>query len=948
VTERTGRDGLAVKRLREVGNVVVGTGVIGREAELIEVGQFLDQIGGGFAALVIEGEPGIGKTTIWQEARRRAEQRGLSVVWCRASEAEAKLSFSAVGDLLAPVAEEPFAGLPEPQREALEVALLRRRAARRGPDRRAVAAGFLSLLRAIASMQQLVLAIDDWQWLDAPSRRVIEFAVRRLESERIGLLCSLRAPAPDRALDGAAAEDRLRRMPLSPLSLAALGRIVADRLGRSLPRPLLVRVAKASRGNPFYALEIARLLADRGPAELGLAELPVSDDLRTLIQDRIEQLPPSAQDAVLQATVLSALDSGKVDAAMLAPAEEAGIVVVDDRGRVEFTHPLFASAAYGALPLARRRELHRRAGEMASDPEQRARHVALGAEHPDPAVARQLDQAAARAASRGAPDAAAELAELAATHTPEAASEARMERFLKGAHFHFDAGDLARAEALAQEVLGSSTPTRLRARALQLAAQLCARRSNFSEASMLASAALEAAGDDQRLRAGIELDLVYCAVSLGDIAAAQPHARGAVTDAEAAGESGMLADALAVLTMAEFLSGRGLDHARLSRALELEDPLGASAFIMRPRVIHGMLQLWSGELDGALRALEAVYAETIERGQEGTAPMLALYLVWAHVWRGQLERAAHVSDRAREAAELLDDPTVSGLALSASALAHAHDGRVALAHAEAQEALALFERVQWRSGVIWPLWALGLALLSEGQPAAVDAVLAPLAETLAAMGAGDPVMASFLPDEVEALIALGELERAESYLEPFERAARALDRQWALAAAQRCRGALAGKRGEAQLAFAAFERALAAHDCTAMPFERARTLLVAGQVYRRFKQRGRARRLLGEALEVFEQLGSPLWAGRARAELARVGRPGAGGDELTMTERRLAELAATGLSNREVAERAFVSVKTVEANLTRVYRKLGVRSRVTLARALQDSSEPRPPGSPQS
>jgi DNA-binding CsgD family transcriptional regulator len=268
---------------------------------------------------------------------------------------------------------------------------------------------------------------------------------------------------------------------------------------------------------------------------------------------------------------------------------------------------------------------------------------------------------------------------------------------------------------------------------------------------------------------------------------------------------------------------------------------------------------------------------------------------------------------------------------------HAHDGRAGVARREAGEALALFERLGWRSGVIWPLWAIGVAELSDGNPAGVHAVLGPLAQQVGLMGATDPVLRVFVPDEVEALVALGDIDLAEQYLAPFERDAAGLDRAWAIAAAGRCRGALEAARGARAEAVAAFERALAAHAAVEMPFERARTLLLAGDAHRRFKQRGRARELLEEARATFEELGATPWSARAQEAIGRLGRPGKGGEALTVTERRLAELAASGLSNQEVAARAFVSVKTVEANLTRVYRKLGVRSRVGLANALREA-----------
>lgn len=907
---------------------------MGRERELAQVDSFVEGIGGGFAALVVEGAPGIGKTTVWTEARQRAEERGLHVLSSRPAAAEAKLSFAALADLLSTVGEGVLAALPDPQRDAIEVALLRRAPAAQGTNPRAVAAGLLSLIRALAADREVLLAVDDWQWLDLPSRRALEFAVRRLGQEPVGLLASSRSTVSG-SLVGSVAEERVTGVVLGRLSPAALGRIIAERVGRQLPRPTLVRVAQASGGNPFYALEIARLMSERATASGG--PLPVPDDLRKLTASRIRRLPADAREAVLLAAVISDPHSRTVDVDALAPAEEAGIVTIDAMGKIDFAHPLLAAAAYGSISAAERREIHRRAAAIVDDPEQRARHLALAVDHPDASVAAQLDKAAAHAASRGGSDAAAELAELAAGLTPHENRVAWGVRILQAAGYHFDAGDLGRAETLAQEIGVESDSDALRARALQLSAELAARRSNFIHARELAEAALAAAAGEDRVCAAIELDLVYCAVSLGDVRGGVAHAEAALRHAEAADDSSILADALAVLTMAEFLAGRGMNSARLERALATEDPAGASTFMMRPRTIHALLSLWSDQLETAVAALGRVHDEVIDRGQEGAAPMLSLYVVWAHVWRGDFGEALRRSERALEAAGMLEDPTALALALSASALAHVHLGLLEPARDEATHALELFESLRWRSGVIWPLWALGLAGLSERQPAQTDDLLRPLADQLKTMGAGDPVMAMFLPDEIEALVALGEVDLAAQYLEPFERSARKLDRQWAIAVAERCRALLAAAHGDADGGFAAVERALNAHERVAMPFEHARTLLIGGEIYRRFKQRGRARELLEEALSVFEALGTPLWAARARAELARIGLRTASRDELTETERRLAELAASGLSNQEIAERAFVSVKTVEANLTRVYRKLGVRSRGGLAHALHDS-----------
>ena len=642
------------------------SGIVGRDAEMQEVQDFLAVIREEFATLILEGEPGIGKTTVWQEARRRADAGGVRVLWCRPSAAEAKFSFAGIADLFSSVGEEAFDALPGPQREALAIAMLRSEPNRPASVERAVAAGFLTLLREIAGEGPILIAVDDWQWLDGPSRGVLEFAARRLESEPVGFLCTLRSSDARSRFGAAIPRERLRRVVVGPLSLAALGRIVAADPGRSLPRPLLLRISQASRGNPFYAFEIARLMEERGMRYAPGSELPVPEDLRTLTARRINRLPASARDALLLAAIQSAPNSRTADTDALAPAEEAGIVHIDERGRIAFVHPLLASSALDPIATSRRRELHRRAAELVSDTEQRARHLALGSASPDGQIAKQLDDAAAVASWRGAPQAAAELAELAAHLTPTDDPAGRRGRMMTAAWAHFDAGDLERAGALSDEVTSPHQSSTLQAQALQLAGRLRARQSNFTEAARLASAALESA-PDTRLRAAIELDLVYCAVSLGDLAAAS-HAAAAVVQAEAAGENGTLADAMAVLTMAQFLAGRGLDRATMAKALRSEDPAMARSWIMRPSAIWGMLQLWTGELDGALETLESVHADSVERGLESFAPVLVLYRVWAAVWRGDLGRAGRWSDEGRAAASLLGDPTATGVALSASAL----------------------------------------------------------------------------------------------------------------------------------------------------------------------------------------------------------------------------------------------------------------------------------------
>jgi DNA-binding CsgD family transcriptional regulator len=230
--------------------------------------------------------------------------------------------------------------------------------------------------------------------------------------------------------------------------------------------------------------------------------------------------------------------------------------------------------------------------------------------------------------------------------------------------------------------------------------------------------------------------------------------------------------------------------------------------------------------------------------------------------------------------------------------------------------------------------ALGFLELSLGDHEAAHRRLEPLSDMVAAIGLGEPGVVRFLPDEIEALVALGALDRARVLTTMLEERGHALDRPWAIATGARSSALVAAADGDFDRARDALGRALAAHDRLSEPFERGRTLLVQGMIERRAKQRGEARGALTGALEVFDSLGAPLWAEKAAAELARIPGRAPSSGELSATERAIAELVAAGLSNKEIAAKLFVTVRTVEANLTRIYGKLGVHSRTELGREL--------------
>ncbi len=281
------------------------TGVLGREAEMVAVDKLLDSGRRGRAALVLEGNPGIGKTTVWRQGISRAADAQYRVLTCRTAPTEARLSFTALSDLLAPLESAAFASLPDPQRRALDAALLRAHA-EGAANPRAIGTAVVSLLSRLAASGPVLLAIDDLQWLDMPSARALEFALRRLDAQPIAVLATARLGERG-GVPRLPGIDRFDTVRLGPLSLAALYRIIEAELGRALSRPLLVKLEQACGGNPFYALEIARALEPTANLLPG-QELPIPDNLRELLAKRLRKLPPRTRDALLRVERARAAD----------------------------------------------------------------------------------------------------------------------------------------------------------------------------------------------------------------------------------------------------------------------------------------------------------------------------------------------------------------------------------------------------------------------------------------------------------------------------------------------------------------------------------------------------------------------------------------------------------------------------------------------------------------
>ncbi len=926
--------------------------VIGRDADRASIDQFLDGIAAGSAGLIVAGEAGIGKTTLWQAALDSAARRHYRVLVARPAESEARLSYSGLGDLLDTVADEVLPSLPEPQRRALEVALLKAADDGNPPDQRGVSVAVLGAFRLLGATAPVVVAVDDVQWLDHSSARVLHFAVRRLGPAQVGVAVALRAGAglvEPLALATGVAGGRLWRLEVGPLSVRALHEVVRRHLGTGLAHPTMVRVHRASGGNPFYALELARALRGRDAELVPGQPLPVPEDLQALVGARLAALPEDARETVQVVAAMSQPTMALVGS-VLGPragigvngALEAGVILADGE-RLRLAHPLLGSIAYYQPGIATRRALHLRIAAVVLDPEERARHLALAASGPDDAVAQALDEAAWAAAGRGAPDAAAEMCELARRLTPPDDQDQARRRAVRAARHHFGAGDWPLARAQLEEIVGATSPGPARAHALQLLGEV-RYFEDFAEAIRVLEQALAEAGDDDRLRASIELDLGAAIITLsGDMAAAGAHAHSALDDAERLGEPDLLSAALAVAGFVDFVTGKPGAEEKMVRAVELENPDRPHVLLNRPSFLAARVWMWTERQEEAAIVFERLFHLALDRGEESALPQLGFFAAYLACRMGDIDRASRYARTSSEASVHVGGDVSRAAGLTAHAMVAAHVGDADLARQQAAEATGLYQRSGWRIPSIRTVWMQGFLELSAGDPAAAHRALGTASGIVIASGMAEPALAPWIPDDIEALVALGELDQAQTLLDWLEEGGRRLDRASARATAARCRALMLAARGDLDGAVAALVEALAQHDRVPFPVERGRTLLIKGQVERRRKHKSVAKQDLERSVAIFEEVGASLWAQRARSELSRVGLRPPAPSELTATEVQVAELAASGLTTKKVAEQAFMSSRTVEGVLYRVYQKLGIGSRAELANAMAKRRSPSPP-----
>ena len=901
--------------------------VIGRGGELDRLEEILR--GSPAACVVLEGEAGIGKTTVWRAAVDASRSRGELVLLSTPAEAETRLSYVGLTDLLASTFDEVRPDIPAPQARALAVALQLEESGDRPLEETAVARGLLAALRLLArSHGRVLMAIDDLRWLDAPTLAAVAFAVRRLEAtDRVTLLTTHRSGAVEPSfLRGDTAVERIH---LGPLSLGGINRILRLRAGGSVSRPRLLELYAASAGNPMHAIELARA---QHPGAFGDA-----GSVTALLRARLAALPDEAGRAVILLAASGDRSLPRLSRAWgrdligsLRPAIDDGIVIVTSDG-LRPAHPLFTRLAYDEAPEETRRAAHRSLAVTATTVEERAAHLARSVDSPDPEIAREVESAAIDARRRGVRSVSATLFDRSAELTPPGATDEQVRRLLAAASAWFEAGDLNVARARLEALLANLPSGTLRAEARLRLGIVLHESGRWAEARQAFDGAL-AETTEPILVAETLRRVAITSGFIGSVRQSTAEAEAALAAAETTGDPETLTYCLATLALAHVMAGTPprVAESLLERAIALEAGLDHPLTGWTPRLVVAELARLSLDLDRA-RHLCATVIEEAESSGDATLEHWASYgLGSTELASGDYRTAGRLAEQTIELAETTGILDFYGRRLKAQVDAH-----LGLAPDARELALGVLAAAEATGGRLHAMAAhavLGQLALASGELAAAARDLQAARLIAVDMGFWNGVTVRAMLDEAEAAAAAGLVDQAREVLDVVSERFGPEPPAWSGPLVERGEALLKSARGElAEAERRLADSAEALRDSQA-PMERARALLLLGAVRRRARHYGGAREVLGEAVLIFERLGAALWAGRARDELARIpGRRHSGSDSLTDAEERVAALVARGRSNKEVAADLFISVKTVEVTLTAVYQKLGVRSRAELA-----------------
>ncbi len=543
--------------------------LIGRIEESAKIDRFFEVLPDGSRCLLLLGELGIGKTALLNWGRTRATTCGYRVLSASPVESEVPLEFAALADLLEKVPPAIVEELPDPQRRAVAVAVFRNELADQPVDPRTLATAVLGTFRRLVADTPLVLAIDDLPWLDLPSARVLSYVLRRAGDIPLGLVGTVRTEwSGDRAplLTDPMSADRMVRVKVGPMAGEEIVELLAERTGLNLGRTNLRRLQELSRGNPLFALELAEANAVDGAGISG-GSMSMPKSLRRLVKGRIGHLPSGSQDVLLVAALSAELELPVVLSAAADPVNaaesfelvvQAGIIGRSDDG-IAFAHPLIRSIVAEDATAGNRREAHRRLATSVRHPEERARHRALGANGPDEAIAKEVEEASVSAVARGACETAAALAEIAVNLTPRDRTGERHRRMALEAENWFEASEPDRAVALLEEIIEVMVPGSIRAEMLRRLARYQAYRGDHLTTWITRLvAALDESGEALVLRCSIAFDLCAAAINGGDQNAARTYGELALDLALQTGDTARQGQAAGGMAYLAFCKGEGV------------------------------------------------------------------------------------------------------------------------------------------------------------------------------------------------------------------------------------------------------------------------------------------------------------------------------------------------------------------------------------------------------
>lgn len=886
-------------------------------------------------AAIIAGPPGIGKTSVWRAVAD--SWSGDGVVLRTTGISGARAGLANIADLLDPVMDAALPLMPAPQASALRTAL-----GQMSPE---APVTDMLLERAIVGMMRglapdgLLIAIDDEQWLDEDSRRLLETAIVRLASVPVGWLVSVRSEHAVRGLARTLDHElgpRAAWIHVAELDDAELSELIRARFPGRWSPGVLRKITTLATGNPYTALEVARETFACGEQDGTTARVPPS--LALALRGRLNRLGrdelatvqaaalTSAPTRALLRTVMSGPVDGHVDEAL-----QAGILLASPPDPVlRFSHPLLREAAEGMLTGPRIRELHRVIGAAMDDPYEAAWHLARGAEEPDEELAKRLELAALDAGVRGAPARAAALARAAVGLTPDQDSPEGWNRRLLWLSALTGSGEFDQARRNSRE-WATRIPISLRG---ALSLQRARVETDVEEQYELLVTALEDLAGRDPLRAALAYAQASIALGffLGRLDQARLLAEAAIPHANATEIPPIVRGVLAANGLLAALAGEPGAGDQLREAIRLPGFEDTIVPYYSPETALALWSLWRGDNAQARDLLQAVMTLAERFGASDDAANARAMLVVVEWRAGNWDVAVAYAQAAvrwsQESSRGREGPGAFAMALVKAGYGDAEGARTLAARglrdAEAQR--------DWSFAALCR-WVLGQIELSVDDPHAALRWLDPVSDMLQTTGIGDPGCYPFTPDLIEAWAATGHPDAAADRLAWLREAAQRLDHPWARITSGRAEAVILLAQRHPERAIDAVAAVIPEARERGLPVELGRCLLVLGTAQRKARRRREAAISLDEAVAIFSHLGAARWRGLAEAQRARLA-PG-DDDSLTPTEQRIVELVATGHSNTEIAGTLFISVKTVEANLTRIYRKLGLRGRVDLTRHSQ-------------